>query len=236
MLLFPRFLEANRAVENLQAQIEARLLMLSSNNLLKPADGEPVIMDNPQDIVLGAYYLTKMRFSERDSVERRFASPLEARAAYEAGRITLHQPIMVRMNGALVETTVGRQIFNEAMPPEIGFINRTVDKRDIKRITADVYRILGTRRTAEFVARRLGRLAGRHQVICITHLPQIASAATRHVRVEKRVEKDRTFTGARELGREERVEEIARLVSGSRLTEASRQIAREMLDADHVKG
>ena len=91
-------------------------------------------------------------------------------------------------------------------------------------------------RTAEFVARRLGRLAGRHQVICITHLPQIASAATRHVRVEKRVEKDRTFTGARELGREERVEEIARLVSGSRLTEASRQIAREMLDADHVKG
>jgi len=134
-----------------EAQIEARLLMLSSNNLLKPADGEPVIMDNPQDIVLGAYYLTKMRFSDRDEIERRFANPTEARLAYEAGRVTLHQPVWVRLNGEMVETTVGRLIFNEVLPPEIGFINRTVDKRDIKKITADVYRILGNRRTAEFV-------------------------------------------------------------------------------------
>lgn len=91
-------------------------------------------------------------------------------------------------------------------------------------------------RTAEFIARKLGRLAGRHQVICITHLPQIAAAAAHHFRVDKRVEKDRTFTGARALGRDERVEEIARLVAGSRLTEASRQIAREMLDGTPVKG
>ena len=91
-------------------------------------------------------------------------------------------------------------------------------------------------RTAEFIARRLGRLAGRHQVICITHLPQIAAAAAHHFRVDKRVEKDRTFTGVRGLGRDERVEEIARLVAGSRLTEASRQIAREMLDGIPVKG
>jgi len=91
-------------------------------------------------------------------------------------------------------------------------------------------------KTAEFIARKLGQLAARHQVLCITHLPQIASAAAHHFSVAKRVEKDRTFTGVRKLDREERVEEIARLFAGSRLTEASRQIAREMLDGEPIKG
>ncbi|NLH77152.1 MAG: DNA repair protein RecN [Acidobacteria bacterium] len=91
-------------------------------------------------------------------------------------------------------------------------------------------------RTAEFIARKLGQLAARHQVVCITHLPQIAAAAAHHFHVDKRVEKDRTFTAARRLGPEERVEEIARLVAGSRLTEASRQTAREMLEGTPGKG
>jgi len=91
-------------------------------------------------------------------------------------------------------------------------------------------------KTADFIARKLGRLAVRHQVICITHLPQIASAAAHHFRVDKRVENKRTFTDAHRLGREDRVEEIARLISGSRLTKASRQIAREMLDDGAGKG
>lgn len=91
-------------------------------------------------------------------------------------------------------------------------------------------------RTAEFIARKLGRLAARHQVVCITHLPQIAAAAAHHFHVDKRVEKDRTFTAARRLGTEERIEEIARLVAGSRLTEASRQTAREMLEGTPGKG
>ena len=134
-----------------EAQIEARLLMLSTQNLLKPADGEPVIMDNPQDIVLGSYYLTKVKFADADKTERRFANRIEAEAAYESGRITLHQPIKVRINGELVDTTVGRLIFNDVLPPELGFINQNIDKRDIKRITGDVHRHLGNRRTAEFV-------------------------------------------------------------------------------------
>jgi DNA repair protein RecN (Recombination protein N) len=91
-------------------------------------------------------------------------------------------------------------------------------------------------RTAEFIARKLDGLAARHQVICITHLPQIASAAARHFHVDKRVEKERTFTVAHKLDHEERIEEIARLVAGSRLTEASRQTAREMLDRTSGKG
>ena len=134
-----------------EAQIEARLLMLAANNILKPADGEPVIMDNPQDIVLGCYYLTKVRFGDADKDERRFANATDARSAYESGCITLHQPIKVRVDGELVDTTVGRLIFNEVLPAEIGFINRTIDKGDIKKITADVHRLLGNRRTAEFV-------------------------------------------------------------------------------------
>jgi DNA repair protein RecN (Recombination protein N) len=85
-------------------------------------------------------------------------------------------------------------------------------------------------KTAEFIAQKLSRLAARHQVICITHLPQIASTAGHHLRVDKKVEKERTFTLVQSLGREDRVTEIARLIAGSRLTEASLKIAREMLD------
>jgi DNA repair protein RecN (Recombination protein N) len=88
-------------------------------------------------------------------------------------------------------------------------------------------------KTAEFIAQKLRHLSARHQVLCITHLPQIASSAAHHFHVEKKVEKDRTFTSVRKLGRDERVEEIARLVAGSRLTAASREAAREMLDVHH---
>ncbi len=91
-------------------------------------------------------------------------------------------------------------------------------------------------KTAEFIAQKLRHLAGRHQVICITHLPQIAAFAAHHFHVDKKVEKERTFTGAKKLDHSERVEEIARLIAGSRLTEASRQIAREMLEGHREKG
>jgi DNA repair protein RecN (Recombination protein N) len=84
-------------------------------------------------------------------------------------------------------------------------------------------------KTAEFVARRLQALARVHQVICITHLPQIASFASHHYRIEKNVAGDRTYTTVRRLTFDERVEEIARLMAGSRLTDASRASARDML-------
>jgi DNA-directed RNA polymerase subunit beta' len=134
-----------------EAQIEARLLMLAANNILKPADGEPVVMDNPQDIVLGSYYLTKVNFDERSKQERRFSGETEALTAFESGKIKIHQPIDVRIGEEMVETTVGRLIFNEVLPDQLGFINRTIDKGDIKRITADVHRLLGNRETADFV-------------------------------------------------------------------------------------
>ncbi len=86
-------------------------------------------------------------------------------------------------------------------------------------------------KTAECIAQKLRGLARSHQVLCITHLPQIAAAAEHHFRVDKKVEKDRTFTTVRRLSKEERTAEIALLIAGSRVTQASLQAAREMLGA-----
>jgi DNA repair protein RecN (Recombination protein N) len=85
-------------------------------------------------------------------------------------------------------------------------------------------------KTAEFVAQKLKKLSNQHQVICITHLPQIASFATHHYRIDKKVTKERTFTTVKKLSFEERVTEIARLLAGSHITEITLQNAREMLN------
>ena len=112
-----------------EAQTEARVLMLSANNLLRPQDGGPVTIPS-QDMILGAYYLTYVR-EERD-VNHAFADKDEAMLAYDAGVVTLHTPIRVRMfreidgvmQHKLVETTVGRLIYNEAIPQDLGFVDR----------------------------------------------------------------------------------------------------------------
>jgi DNA repair protein RecN (Recombination protein N) len=85
-------------------------------------------------------------------------------------------------------------------------------------------------KTAEFVARKLKDLSQNNQVICITHLPQIASFAHHHFKIEKKIARNRTFTTVKELNFEERIEEISRLLAGSRITPAARQNAREMLE------
>jgi DNA repair protein RecN (Recombination protein N) len=85
-------------------------------------------------------------------------------------------------------------------------------------------------KTAEFIAQKLKALAGHHQIICITHLPQIASFAANHFRIDKKMEKDRTYTLVKKLKFDERIVEISRLLSGSRITETSLQNAREMLE------
>jgi len=85
-------------------------------------------------------------------------------------------------------------------------------------------------KTAEFVARKLKGLAADNQVICITHLPQIASFATHHFKIEKKIAKNRTFTTVRKLALKERIEEIARLTAGSHISDAALQNAREMLE------
>ena len=113
-----------------EAQTEARLLMLSANNLLRPQDGGPVTIPT-QDMILGAYYLTFLR--DEGSVGACFADKDEAMLAYDAGVVTLHTPIKVRlfreidgvMQHKLVETSVGRLIYNEAIPQDLGFVDRS---------------------------------------------------------------------------------------------------------------
>ena len=113
-----------------EAQTEARVLMLSANNLLRPQDGGPVTIPS-QDMILGAYYLTYIR--EEGDVNHAFADKDEAMLAYDAGVVTLHTPIQVRMfreidgemRHQLVKTTVGRLIYNEAIPQDLGFVDRT---------------------------------------------------------------------------------------------------------------
>ena len=113
-----------------EAQTEARVLMLSANNLLRPQDGGPVTIPS-QDMILGAYYLTYVR--EEGDVNHAFADKDEAMLAYDAGLVTLHTPIQVRlyrevdgvMRHKLVKTTVGRLIYNEAIPQDLGFVDRT---------------------------------------------------------------------------------------------------------------
>ena len=114
-----------------EAQAEARLLMLAANNLLKPSDGKPVAVPT-QDMILGSYYLTMVKDGEPGE-GKVFRDVDEATMAYDEGDITLHAKIKIRMtkevNGEmvtkLVETTLGRVIFNNPIPQDLGFVDRT---------------------------------------------------------------------------------------------------------------
>ncbi len=99
---------------SVEAQIEARVLMLSSNNILSPASGKPIIVPS-QDIVLGLYYMTRGLIGSRGE-GKLFANPEEVRSAYDSGSVDLHAQISVRINGERVETTVGRILLWEIIP------------------------------------------------------------------------------------------------------------------------
>jgi len=133
-----------------EAQSEARLLMLSANNILNPKDGKPVAIPT-QDMVLGSYYLTMER--ENDLGEGMcFKSSDEAVMAYENKCVSLHAKIKVRLDGlGLMETTVGRVIFNEVIPRELGFINQVAEKKVLSRIVDDCYRKLGFSETTKLL-------------------------------------------------------------------------------------
>ncbi len=141
-----------------EAQTEARLLMLASNNILNPKDGKPVVTPT-QDMVIGIYYLTFVSEEEwaRENVKA-YSSPEEAQMAYELGHIKLHSKIKVRMrmpqpnseeaSVQLVETSVGRVIFNEIIPDQLGFYNEVIDKKKLGNIVYECYRLEGNAKTA----------------------------------------------------------------------------------------
>ena len=132
---------------SIQAQIEARVLMMSTNNILSPANGEPIIVPS-QDIVLGLYYLTRDRFFKKGE-GKIFSGPGEVRLAYDAKEVDLHARIRVRLNGQMVDTTVGRVLLFEVIPPMIPFerVNRVMTKKEIRKLIDDCYRKAGIKET-----------------------------------------------------------------------------------------
>ena len=132
---------------SIEAQIEARVLMMSTNNILSPANGEPIIVPN-QDIVLGLYYLTRERPLAQGE-GKVFADRDEVRMAYDAGAVDLQASVECRIEGKRHKTTVGRVILSEILPTTMTFenINKVMDKKSLKALVGDCYRWAGTKAT-----------------------------------------------------------------------------------------
>ncbi len=139
------------------AALEAMLLMLSSHNILSPAHGGPVTVPT-QDMVLGLYYMTKSRAGLKGE-GMRFCSMVEARQAFDQDIVQSHARINVRLaNGERVDTTMGRVVFNEIVPPAVGFINEVLTKKNLRSIIGRVLKSTGFPETAAFLdaIKRLG--------------------------------------------------------------------------------
>lgn len=132
-----------------EAQAEARILMLSAHNILNPKDGRPVVSPT-QDMVLGCYYLT-MQKDPPNHKPKLVRDANEAELAYHNKVVTLHETIKVRYKGKIMETTVGRLIFNSVIPDELGYYNDVADKKALGRIVDQCYRKLGYAATAKLL-------------------------------------------------------------------------------------
>ncbi len=144
------------------AILEAQLLMLAAHNILNPANGAPITVPS-QDMVLGLYYITKMRRSTPEKIVKGegmiFYSAEEVKIAYNEKKADLHAIIKVRWfenstlpsKDKLIETTVGRVLFNEFVPEEVGYINEVLTKKSLRDIIGNVLKKAGTSRTAKFL-------------------------------------------------------------------------------------
>ncbi len=132
---------------SLEAQVEARVLMMSTNNILSPANGKPII--NPtQDIVLGCYWMTRLRPGAKGE-GRTFVSVQEVIYAHEEGRIDLQAACKVRISGKIIETTVGRAIFGDIVPSEVPWdqVNKVMSKKSLANLIDTSFRHAGAKAT-----------------------------------------------------------------------------------------
>lgn len=134
------------------------MLMLQSHNILNPANGAPITVP-AQDMVLGLYYITKLRAGAKGE-GLTFYGPEEALIAYNEGKVDIHAPVKVIVkdvdeNGNIVdvmrETSVGRVIVNEIVPPEAGYINTIISKKSLRDIISDVIKVCGVAKVADFL-------------------------------------------------------------------------------------
>lgn len=138
-----------------EAQREARELMSATNNLLKPADGSPVLSIG-QDVVLGNYYLTYDKPAARAKERKAYSSVYEAEMAYDAGVIQLQTPIRLHAKGEIRDTTLGRVFFNEILPSDFPYDNSVQDKKQLKKVLAKIFIRYGAETTAKTADRMKG--------------------------------------------------------------------------------
>ena len=139
-----------------EAQAEARELMSATNNLLKPADGAPVLHIS-QDIVLGNYYLTYDKPQAQTDDIKSFSSVYEAELAYDKGAIQLQTPIRIYAKGKLRQTTLGRVFFNEILPEDFPYDNNVQTKKQLKKVLAQIFNKYGAEETAKIADRMKGQ-------------------------------------------------------------------------------
>ncbi len=141
-----------------EAILEAQILMLQSHNILNPANGAPITVPS-QDMVLGLYYITKLRTGTKGE-GLVFYGPEEAIIAYNEGKVEVHAPVKVVVDDLLedgtigkrmVETSVGRIITNEIIPTEVGFFNNVVSKKSLRDLISEVIKAVGMTRTCQFL-------------------------------------------------------------------------------------
>ncbi|MCH5237437.1 MAG: DNA-directed RNA polymerase subunit beta', partial [Muribaculaceae bacterium] len=142
-----------------EAILEAQMLMLGAHNILNPANGAPITVPS-QDMVLGLYYITKLRKGDKGEGSV-FYGPEEAEIAYNEGKVTLHAPVTVLVddideNGnvkkvLLENTSVGRVLFNQYVPKEIGYVNEIISKKSLRTIIGKVIKSCGVTRSAQFL-------------------------------------------------------------------------------------
>ncbi len=138
-----------------EAQREARELMSATNNLLKPADGAPVL-NIGQDVVLGNYYLTYDKPSAQTDVIKAYSSVYEAEMAYDNKVIQLQTPIRVLAKGIVRDTTLGRVFFNEILPADYAYDNAVQSKKQLKKVLAKIFDTYGAEETAKTADRMKG--------------------------------------------------------------------------------
>ncbi len=132
-----------------EAQLEALLLMLAPHNIVHTQNGNPIAVPS-QDMVLGVYYLTKVRHGAKGE-GKMFSGFEDVVMAHDQGVIDLHTPIKVRMDGELVPTTTGRVLFNRIVPKEIGYLNEVIDKKRLRQLIGECFRTVGLAGTVEFL-------------------------------------------------------------------------------------
>ncbi len=129
------------------AVLEARKLMLSTFNMLAPSSGEPIVTPS-LDMVLGCYYMTSID-KNAHGIGKKFSNFEDAVLAYEVGAVSLRAPIHARNNsGELIDTTIGRIIFNSILPDNLPYVNEEVERNKLKEITGNCFRLLGNEKTA----------------------------------------------------------------------------------------